>query len=147
MTERPSTPPPQTAPSNAGVLPRSPLTPEQVKNIVCAALSLPLVLALLLSNILGNQPLKSQSPPLPTRIRSPQQQRRPHHLPQTLLQHSHLQQSRRWSKAPLFLYHSRRHFYLKRCPKHYTSGSCETRRLSPPGRNPAGEKLYKVRRV
>ncbi len=35
MTERPSTPPPQTAPSNPGVLPRSPLTPEQVKNIVC----------------------------------------------------------------------------------------------------------------
>ena len=147
MTERPSTPPPQTAPSNSGVLPRSPLTPEQVKNIVCPALSPPLVLAHLLIRILGNQPPQSQSPPLPTRIRSPQQQRHPHHLPQTLLQHSHLQHSRRVSKTPLLLHHSRGHFHPKRCPKHYTSGSSETRRLSPPGRNPAGEKLYEVRRI
>ena len=145
MAERPSTPPPQVAPSNAGVLPRSPLTPEQVKNIVCPALSPPLILAFLLTDILGNQPPKSQSPPLPTRIRSPQQRRRPHDLPQTIVQHSHLQQSRRGSKAPLLLYHSRRHFHPKRCSEHYTSGSSETRRLSPPGRNPAGEEFYKVR--
>ena len=147
MTERPSTPPPQTAPSIPGVLPRPPLTPEQVKNIVCPALSPPLVLALLLNHILGNQPPKGQSPALPTRVRSPQQQRRPHHLPQTPCQHSHPQQPRRGSKTPLLLYHSRRHFHPKRCPKHYTSGSSETCRLSPPGRNPAGEKLYEVRRV
>ncbi|KAL9627073.1 MAG: hypothetical protein Q9164_007714, partial [Protoblastenia rupestris] len=33
MTERPSTPPPAAAPSHPGTLPRSPLTPEQVKQI------------------------------------------------------------------------------------------------------------------
>ena len=148
MTERPSTPPPRTAPSNPGVLPRSPLTPEQVKNIVCLALSSQLVLTFLLTDQVGNQPPKSQSSPLPTRIRSPQQQRCPHNLPQTLFQHSHLQQPRRGSKTPLLLHHSRRHVHPKRCPEHYTrGGSREARRLSPPGRNPAGEKLYKVRRV
>ena len=147
MTERPSTPPPQTAPSNSGVLSRSPLTPEQVKNIVYPVLSLLLVLALLLINILGNQPPKSQSPPLPTRIRSPQQQRHPHHLPETRLPPPPPQKNRRASKAPLLLHHRRRHFHPPRCPNHHTSRGREPRRLSPPGRNPAGSELYKVRRV
>ena len=97
----------------------------------------------LLTEESGNQPPKSQSPPLPTRIRSPQQ-RRPR-LPQTLLQQSHLQQPRRRPEAPLLLHHSRRHFHTTRCTKHHTGG--EARRLSPPGRDPTGEEFYKVRRV
>lgn len=142
MAEQPSTPPPQTAPSNPGVLPTSPLIPEQVKNIVCpftfAACS-----TCLLTEESGNQPPKSQSPPLPTRLRNPQQ-RRPR-LSQTLLQQSHLQQPRRRPEAPLLLHHSRRHFHTTRCTKHHTGG--EARRLSPPGRDPTGEELYKIRRV
>ena len=136
MSERPSTPPLQAAASKPGVLPTGPLTPEQVKRIVRFSTWL---CNPHLTYLPGNQPSKSQSPPHPTRVRN-QQDHTPHHP------HPLHQQPLRRPKTPLLSHNHRHHIHTPRCPKHRRRHG-QSRQFPPPGRDPAGAKLYKVRRI
>lgn len=139
-SERPSTPPSVTAISKPGILPRSPLTPEQIKKIVeqTQAFLHPLKPSSNYPYCSGNKPPESQSSEATARSRIPQNQPpTTTHYPLALLQQLG---SRRKTHPLIHLYFSYPHNRARRTTEQQCgclqSHQRWRRKLSSPGRHP-----------